>query len=56
MDNYVTILLHFLGQCVCVVVFIVFSKSFASTSQIDKMIDKTGVQLKGVIMHFLYSM
>ena len=47
---------YFLCQYVCVVIFIFISKSFASTSQIGKIIDKAGVQLKGVKMNFLCSM
>ena len=47
---------YFLCQYVCVVIFISISKSFASTSQIGKIIDKAGVQLKGVKMNFLCSM
>ena len=47
MDNFhVTILLSFLGQSVCVVLFIAVSKSFESTSQRGTIIDEIGVQLK----------
>ena len=47
MDNFhVTILLSFLGQCICVVIIIAASKSFEITSQIGTIIDKIRVQLK----------
>ena len=46
----------FLCQCVCVILFIAVSKSFASTSQIGKIIDIIGVQSKGAKMNFLCSM
>ena len=46
----------FLCQCVCVVLFIAVSESFASTSQIGKIIDIIGVQLKGAKMNFFCSM
>ena len=47
---------YFLCQCVCIVNFISTSKSFTSTSQIGKIIDKTWVQLKGVNINFSCSM
>ena len=47
---------YFLCQCVCIVIFISTSKGFAHTSQIGKIIDKTGVQLEGVNINFLCSM
>ena len=47
------LIVYFLCQCV---MFIPTSKSFASTSQIGKIIDKTGVQLKGVNINLLCSM
>ena len=50
------LIVYFLCQCVWVVMFIPTSKNFASTSQIGKVIDKTGVQLKGVNINFLCSM
>ena len=50
------LIVYFLFQCVWVVMFIPASKSFASTSQIGKIIDKTGVQLNGVNINFLCSM
>ena len=46
----------FVRQCVCVVIFISVSKSFANMSQIGKIIDKIGVKLRGVKMNFLCSM
>ena len=46
-------LVEFLGQCAYVVIFIAVSENLESTSQIGKIIDKIGVRLKGVVMHFL---
>ena len=51
--SYIT---DFLCQCVCVVIFIAVSKNLASTFEIDKIIDKIGVQLKGMKIQFLCSM
>ena len=48
--NYIV---EFSGQCAYVVIFIAVSENFASTSQIGEIIDKIGVRLKGVVMHFL---
>ena len=45
---YITWLLIFL--CVCIVICFSVSKSFVSTSQIGKIIDKIGMQLKGLII------